>query len=411
MRTASPLNCLRQHVRNLWNAEDGNVAIILTIALIPVFVSMGAAVDYSRATSVKTAMQAALDAAALKLVRDAGSLTGDQMRSAANDLFAANFNRPDAANVHVTAQFDSASAMLRLRGSTSVDTDFMRVVGLNTMDIGALSVAQGTHELTDCVIALDPAAKAAFKTSGSGTVSVPNCGIYVDSSDGTALDTQGSGHIRAKSIKVVGGAGSGKYSPNPETNQPVLADPLAYIPEPTMPQGCTYLNYTFSAPVRVPGGSVYCGATTIDGNVSFGDGIHYFKGATVTVTSAANVTGNNVMLYFDDTSTLASASTGIFSLKAPSTGTYRGIAIFGSREGSMSTFKLTGSKDYFVDGTIYLPTVRLELYGTADLSATAKSGYVIAKQFYYQGDSSFSFAAFGGTVPSSLLVTGAVLVQ
>src|SRR5437667_6673345 len=102
------------------------------------------------------------------------------------------------------------------------------------------------------------------------------------------------------------------------------------------------------------------------------------------------------MLYFDDTSTWDSTGTGNVSLLAPQTGTYDGIAIFGTRKGKLSTFKLTGGKDYFVDGTIYLPTVDLQLYGSVDLSVTSKSGYVIASKFYYQGDSSFTFDAFGG---------------
>jgi hypothetical protein len=66
--------------------------------------------------------------------------------------------------------------------------------------------------------------------------------------------------------------------------------------------------------------------------------------------------------------------------------------------------KLTGNKDYFVNGTIYLPEHYFHLYGSADLTVNAKSGYVIANQFYYQGNSSFTMDTFGnaGTVPSAL---------
>ena len=53
------------------SARGGNVAITFGLALIPVFGMVGAAVDYTRANSVKAAMQAALDATALMLSKDA----------------------------------------------------------------------------------------------------------------------------------------------------------------------------------------------------------------------------------------------------------------------------------------------------------------------------------------------------
>ena len=61
-----------------------------------------------------------------------------------------------------------------------------------------------------------------------------------------------------------------------------------------------------------------------------------------------------------------------------------------------------GITDYFVNGTIYLPKARLQMTGSSDLTVTAKSGYVITKQFAYQGDSAFTMDTFGGPVPSAL---------
>ena len=52
----------------------GNVAITFGLCLIPIAGMVGAAVDYSRANSVKAAMQAALDASALMLSKDAATL-------------------------------------------------------------------------------------------------------------------------------------------------------------------------------------------------------------------------------------------------------------------------------------------------------------------------------------------------
>ena len=57
------------------------------LAIIPMIGAIGAAVDYSRANSARTAMQAALDSTALILSKDAQTLTtGAAQRQGAGGL-------------------------------------------------------------------------------------------------------------------------------------------------------------------------------------------------------------------------------------------------------------------------------------------------------------------------------------
>ena len=80
----------------------GNVAITFAIAAIPVFGLVGAAVDYSRANSARTAMQVALDAAALTVAKEALNLSSGQVQAKAKMYFEAQFNRPDVKNLNLT---------------------------------------------------------------------------------------------------------------------------------------------------------------------------------------------------------------------------------------------------------------------------------------------------------------------
>ena len=59
------------------NAKAGNVVITFALT-IPIIGFVGAAVDYSRANSAKASMQAALDAAAFTLSKEAQGLTTAQ---------------------------------------------------------------------------------------------------------------------------------------------------------------------------------------------------------------------------------------------------------------------------------------------------------------------------------------------
>jgi hypothetical protein len=386
-----------------------------SLALVPILLAIGAAVDYSRASAAKFAMQAAIDATALALVRDAATNPSTSVTPKAMNYFLANFHRHDVSNIKVVTQFNSADGTLTANSSATISTVFMGFAGMPELQLSAAAKALATGA-SACVIALDPTTKESFDVSGNGTVDVPNCGIYVNSSAGTGLMQKGGGWIKAHDIWVVGNYGAGgHYSPIPKANQKSIADPLASIPEPTAPASCTYTNKTFSVAETLPGGSVYCGTIAFNANITFGAGIHYFKGASVTTASNIDIVGQDVMLYFDATSYInKSSGSGKVSLTAMANGTYKGIAIFGSRTaaGKPLTFTLTGNTDYFIDGTLYLPKQRLELYGTVDLGVNSKSGYVIAWQFYYQGDSSFTFDTFGGAaVPSTLALGATKLVR
>ena len=392
-------------------AREGGVAIVFGLAAIPLMTAVGAAVDFSRGASTKAAMQGALDSAALNLVKDAGKLASSELTPRATALFTAMFNGPGASNVQVTALYDPATAILTLTSSSYLPTTFMGLVGVNSMQIATLSKARDA-EKWPCLITLDPSGPNAFKVTGNGTVSVPNCGIHVNSSASNAVLQAGNGWIKAKAITVVGGASSGNYVPTPKTGQQVVPDPLSKIAEPTVPAACTYTKKTFDAAITFPGGTVYCNTITFNANVTFGPGIHYFKNAQVKTGANISITSQNAMLYFSSNSSWDSAGAGKVSLEPMQTGPYAGLAIFGSRNDTkVGTFKLSGNKDYFVKWTVYLPKQSLQLTGTAGMSVTAKSGYVIAHQFSYEGETNFTFDAFGGTVPVGFTLNSVALVE
>ena len=65
----------------------GNVAITFALATLPIVGFVGAAVDYSHANSVKAAMQAALDATALMLSKEAATDTSDAAADQGAEIF------------------------------------------------------------------------------------------------------------------------------------------------------------------------------------------------------------------------------------------------------------------------------------------------------------------------------------
>jgi Flp pilus assembly protein TadG len=133
-------------------------APMLALGIIPLIGAIGAAVDYSRANLVRSAMQSALDASALMLSKDAQTMNLEQLQSKATSYFTAQFNRPDAGNVQVTPQFTSpvqGNFTLTLTGSATISTMFWRVMGQENVNITATGeVVWGIKKL-NLALALD----------------------------------------------------------------------------------------------------------------------------------------------------------------------------------------------------------------------------------------------------------------
>jgi Flp pilus assembly protein TadG len=131
-----------------------NVAVIFSLALVPLFAMIGGAVDYSRASKVQARLQAALDAASLAVAKDSRRLSPSEMQAAANRVFAGNF----------TADGDTALNALRLtkNGNTirleidgHVLTSIATAVGIDTMPIYVVSQTTWNEPRIEIALVLD----------------------------------------------------------------------------------------------------------------------------------------------------------------------------------------------------------------------------------------------------------------
>jgi Flp pilus assembly protein TadG len=138
----------------------GNIAVIFAIALVPIISFVGAAIDYSRASSARTSMQAALDSTALMLSKDlsSGLITTAQISAKAQAYFAALYTNTEATGVSVTATYTASSSMgstIQVNGTGTIATDFMKVVGFPNLNFGTSSTAAWGNVRLRVAMALD----------------------------------------------------------------------------------------------------------------------------------------------------------------------------------------------------------------------------------------------------------------
>lgn len=161
------LSRLGRQLARFAGAEQGNIAMIFAIALVPVLTFVGAAIDYSRATRARSSMQAALDSTALMLSKDltAGTISQSQISQKAADYFKGLFTDSEAADTAArtrvqlsatyTAATTSSAAKILLQGSSNIDSMFMQIVGYPTLGFNTTSTATWGNAKMRVALALD----------------------------------------------------------------------------------------------------------------------------------------------------------------------------------------------------------------------------------------------------------------
>ncbi len=158
MNDASIFNRARGLIARFRHAQDGNVAVLFGIVVLPLLGFVGAAVDYARVSNARTAMQAALDTAALMISRDAAGLTTEQISQKANEYFKALYKHPEAQNVVITATYTKSAqdgSKVVLTGSANMKTEIMKVVGYPNLDFGTSSTTVWGNTRMRVAMALD----------------------------------------------------------------------------------------------------------------------------------------------------------------------------------------------------------------------------------------------------------------
>lgn len=147
---------LARAAQNMRADVRGNVAATFAIAAVPIIGTVGFAVDYSHANSVKAAMQAALDSTALMLSKDAATLSQTALQTKAKNYFDSLFTKPEATNVSVVATYTATGgSTVVVTGSAQVPTAFLGIIGHNTITVNGSSTSKwGTSRLR-VALALD----------------------------------------------------------------------------------------------------------------------------------------------------------------------------------------------------------------------------------------------------------------
>lgn len=137
------------------HARGGNVAMIFALALFPMTLLAGGAVDYNTAMNARTRLSQALDAAALAVGVHV-NMDEETSTQMAADFIAANYPNTEIGVVqNITVSIDPDSDKVVVAGQAKVQTQFLGLIGITYLDVNWESEVQRARQALELAMVLD----------------------------------------------------------------------------------------------------------------------------------------------------------------------------------------------------------------------------------------------------------------
>jgi Flp pilus assembly protein TadG len=145
-----PLRTVLSLLRGFNRNEDGSIGVMFGCIIVVMVMFLGSSVDFGRAFMAREGIQDALDSAALAAGRELE--TGGEKEDAedkAREVFAANVPEGFTANLTMV-DVNAGAGQITLRADTLLQTSFLRIAGINELEIDAeaiVSTSDGSFEV------------------------------------------------------------------------------------------------------------------------------------------------------------------------------------------------------------------------------------------------------------------------
>jgi Putative Flp pilus-assembly TadE/G-like len=432
-------------IRKLLQDRRGNVLAIACACMPLVVGAAGLATDTIEWTLWKRQLQRAADSAALAGVYDrvqaTNGATTNTPTAVCNDL---------AVNLQTWMSLKATSPCTGTKGSYTTltypaDTTYVtkqvqvtlqvqQALPFSSLFMSAAPTIQASATAgtvsyggAPCMLALNTTGTA-INNSGNTTVSAPTCILYSDSAASNSAAAGGSSAITAKAVAGVGGIQSSNnwnvqsylpYSPSlPDPFGPSGSNPITPDPNDMHCTNAAADKNTDWAAMKAAGINCFSSMSTNPHDVinvpSNWNGPIYINGGSVDFKGDFTCTSCTIVL--TNKSTASNATIGTFSsnsqatnnITAPTSGTYKGIAVYQDRRATGNVDKINGGANNIVSGVVYFPNDTLWLNGTGN--TVSLCAMWIAKNLVFNGNSSIGISsasdtACSGQLPSNLATT------
>lgn len=291
-------------------SRSGGIAVVFSLALVPLLGCVALAVDVSTWYSARTEMQKIADGAAIAAARElrVGFASPSQVEAAARAYAQAalHYGAKSARDATIVAQVSADRDAVRVSVASSLSPVFSRIVYSGLANVEVSSTARLSGSAPICMIGTRPRGRGVLKMEDTSYLDAGGCGIYANSTHRHSLYLKDSSVVMASLICSAGGVRlrGGRASPTPQTDCPSVGDPLAPRIEAvkaTLGQPCGdsdgILRITGNTTLN-PGN--YCGGIEIvnGATVRFQSGNYIIGGDGLTVKDNGSIMGEYVSMLF-----------------------------------------------------------------------------------------------------------------
>jgi Flp pilus assembly protein TadG len=352
--------------------RSASMAITFSLALLPILIATGVAVDYSRSLAGKASLQNELDAATMAVAQNS---------SANAATFGMTYLNASLAGTQLTSA--TGTWTRNGDGTTSgqataiIPSTFLQMINVSNMTINAVSkvAAKSTAAPANnvCILVLDPSSNQTLLVNSGVTINAPNCEIDVSSKGNPAAIFNSSSTLNVEKICVAGSntIQNGGTVSALSTSCTTASDPFAgTLPTPSSAT-CTVSNQNYSGTNTLTPG-VYCGNFNFNGSgtLNLQAGVYVFKNTRWNLNSGWSVNGTGVTFYFADANSYIQVNSGVaINISAPTSGTYANLLIYEPVGLSKSSFSINGSAGHTFTGLIYLPSRNITFNSVSTVSS------------------------------------------
>lgn len=372
-------------LRRVATDTRGGMAMLFSLALIPLLGCIALAVDVSTWHSARTELQKIADGAAIVSARELriGAAAPEVLQEAARLYAQAVIDGGTSfvENPEITAEISQERDSVTIAVASTVSPIFSRLfnTGLSSVEVRATALLAGREPI--CMISTDTHTSHAMALFDYARLDAEECGIYVNSGSSQALNLEGSVNMQASLICVHGGIAynGGSATPGPVTGCPRIGNPLSHRDSAISSRSSCSSN---SEPMMVSGNTTlfegkYCGGITITSSatITFNPGTYVIGGGGLNVVSGARITAENVTFVFVNGAGAYFAPESSVSFSARREGNLAGILFIETASGDPATFRISSNNARRLLGTIYLPKSKLLV--DADQPVAGDSAYTV----------------------------------
>src|SRR5262245_53857869 len=158
--------------RALLRDEAGSISIIYALMIPVMFGAAGIALDYSRAASERSKMQAVADSAAIAAARELQMARADPEKISA---IAKSYVVTQINDAVVGTKVDTQALTVRVDLKKDVEPTIAKIIWPGTIHLTASATAGMSGGLPLCLIGLDTKAPATIKLEQKALLTAPSC--------------------------------------------------------------------------------------------------------------------------------------------------------------------------------------------------------------------------------------------